>query len=180
MPEKRCDRALADGFRDATDHARWSDRWRGCYDVQSRLYREGGIVRTFRTRAQKGYEERHDVTLKAIDILAEIEAGNEPDMTIAELAKEYGTTRQAVYQKVHVALDDPVARLEQAEAEVEFRRKVLELVRGRANMSRAADKSILPAVATSGMADESPHHDDHVGEGDPEIFDPIHPLGKLH
>src|SRR5215218_9205916 len=53
-------------------------------------------------------------------------------------------------------------------------------LRGRANRSRAADRSILPAVATPGLADEPPHHDDHVGEGDPEIYDPILPLGTPH
>jgi transposase-like protein len=113
---------------------------------------------TFRTRAQKGYAERHEITLKAIEILADYH----PSTSITELAKEHGITRQAVYQYVHVALDDPEGRLAQAEAEVEFRREVFKLVRGRANSSRAADRSILPAVATPGLADEPPHHDDHV------------------
>ena len=123
----------------------------------------------------KSKEERREIVLKALKIQAGLS-----DKTMQDVANEHGITRQGVYEYLPFVTDDPEERLRQAEEEVEFRREVFKLVRGRANRSRAADRSIRPAVATPGLADEPPHHDDHVGEGDPEIFDPIHPLGKPH
>jgi transposase-like protein len=63
-------------------------------------------------------EKRNEIVLKALD----------PETNIAELAREYGISRQAVYEYLDYVLDDPEGRLSQAEEDLEFRREVLRLI----------------------------------------------------
>src|SRR5215218_10340031 len=53
-------------------------------------------------------------------------------------------------------------------------------LRGRANRLWFAGGSALPAVADPALSDEPSDHYDHVGERDPEVYDPILPLGTPH
>src|SRR5215218_3312676 len=53
-------------------------------------------------------------------------------------------------------------------------------LRGRANRLWFAGGSALPAVANPALSDEPPNHYDHVRERDPEVYDPILPLGTPH
>ena len=69
--------------------------------------------------AKLSNEERRDVILKAL----------QPGSNITQIACEHGITRFAIYQYFRHALDDPKQRLQDAEAEAAFRRKVWELVR---------------------------------------------------
>src|SRR2546423_297400 len=45
-------------------------------------------------------------------------------------------------------------------------------LRASANRSRSARRSSLPTVAGPDFSDESPHDDDYIGEGDPEVDPP--------
>src|SRR3954470_2799979 len=45
-------------------------------------------------------------------------------------------------------------------------------LRASANRSRSARRSSLPTVAGPDFSDESPHDDDYIGEGDPEVDHP--------
>src|SRR5215208_5537551 len=51
------------------------------------------------------------------------------------------------------------------------------IFRACANRLWFAGGSVLPAVANPALPDEPPDHYDHVGEGDPEVYDPTLPLG---
>src|SRR3954447_6282266 len=53
-------------------------------------------------------------------------------------------------------------------------------LRGRANRSGSAIRSTLPTVVGPGFSDEPPHDDDHVREGDPEVYDSPFPLSAPH
>src|SRR5215211_9023751 len=53
-------------------------------------------------------------------------------------------------------------------------------LRGRANRLWFAGGSALPAVANPALSDEPSNHYDHVRERDPEVYDPILPLGTPH
>ena len=53
----------------------------------------------------------------------------EPNANISEIARRYGISRQRVYQLLENALIDSKEKLREAEREVEFRRRVLELTR---------------------------------------------------
>jgi transposase-like protein len=53
----------------------------------------------------------------------------EPNANISEIARRYGISRQRVYQLLENALIDTKEKLREAEREVEFRRRVLELTR---------------------------------------------------
>ena len=46
----------------------------------------------------------------------------------AEVGREYGLPRQAVWKYLDTVLDDPEARYEEAKKEVKFRKEVLEMV----------------------------------------------------
>jgi transposase-like protein len=67
----------------------------------------------------KSKQERREIVLKALD----------PETNITQLAREHGITRGGVYAYLNYALDDPEGRVKEAEEEVEFRRKVWDLVR---------------------------------------------------
>jgi len=69
--------------------------------------------------AKLSNEERRDVILKAL----------QPGSNITQIAREHGLTRRAIYNYFKYVLDDPKQRLQDAEAEAAFRRKVWELVR---------------------------------------------------
>ena len=69
--------------------------------------------------AKLSNEERREVILKAL----------QPGSNITQIARDYGLTRWAIYDYFKYVLDDPKQRLQDAEAEVAFRRKVWELVR---------------------------------------------------
>ena len=81
----------------------------------------------------KPVEERREIILEALKILR---GDSREFASIQELAEDHGMTRQGVHAYFDWALDDPEGRLRQAEEEVEFRREVVKLVRGRANRSR--------------------------------------------
>ena len=49
-------------------------------------------------------------------------------VNISELARRYGIRRQRVYQLLEDAVTDPKGKLREAEREVAFRKRVLELV----------------------------------------------------
>src|SRR3954468_8407479 len=49
---------------------------------------------------------------------------------------------------------------------------ILSILRASANRSRSARRSSLPTVAGPDFSDESPHDDDYIGEGDPEVDHP--------
>src|SRR5215212_7486335 len=51
------------------------------------------------------------------------------------------------------------------------------LLRGCANRSWSARRPSLPPIAAPRFSDESPHDDDHLREGYPEVNDPPSPLG---
>src|SRR5215207_115410 len=44
-------------------------------------------------------------------------------------------------------------------------------LRACANRSRSSGRSVFPAVVNPGFSDQSPHNDDRVGKGDPEVDD---------
>jgi len=67
----------------------------------------------------KPKQERKEIILKALT----------PGANISHIAREHGISRQSVYAYLEWVTDDPEGRLRQAEDEVEFRRKVWELVR---------------------------------------------------
>jgi len=52
-----------------------------------------------------------------------------PNANISEIARRYGISRQRIYQLLENALIDTKEKLREAEREVEFRRRVLELTR---------------------------------------------------
>src|SRR3954471_14239875 len=54
---------------------------------------------------------------------------------------------------------------------------VLYGLRGRANRLWSAGGSALPTVANPALSDEPPNYYDYVRERDPEVYDPILPLG---
>jgi transposase-like protein len=56
-------------------------------------------------------------------------AALEPDANISEIARRYGIRRQRIYQLLEHCLTDPRSKLREAEREVAFRRRVLELTR---------------------------------------------------
>src|SRR5215207_2192963 len=51
------------------------------------------------------------------------------------------------------------------------------LLRASANRLRSAARSSFPAVAGPSFSDESPHDDDHLREGQPEVDDLLPALG---
>src|SRR5918994_2280378 len=53
-------------------------------------------------------------------------------------------------------------------------------LRACANRSWLSGGSALPTVTNPAFPDKPSHHDDHVGEGDPEVYDPTLPLGTPH
>src|SRR5918994_7173742 len=53
-------------------------------------------------------------------------------------------------------------------------------IRACANRSWLSGGSALPTVTNPAFPDKPSHHDDHVGEGDPEVYDPTLPLGTPH
>src|SRR3954447_5909388 len=57
---------------------------------------------------------------------------------------------------------------------------VLYGLRGRANRLWSAGGSALPTVANPALSDEPPNYYDYVRERDPEVYDPILPLGTPH
>jgi transposase-like protein len=56
-------------------------------------------------------------------------AALEPNSNKSEIARRYGIRRQRIYQLLGAALTDPKGKLRQAERELAFRRRVLELSR---------------------------------------------------
>jgi transposase-like protein len=62
-------------------------------------------------------EERRAVVMAAL----------EPNANKSEIARRYGIRRQRIYQLLENALIDPKGELSEAEREVAFRRRVLEL-----------------------------------------------------
>ncbi len=52
----------------------------------------------------------------------------EHDVNISELARRYAISRSRVYQLLEEAVTDPKGKLREAEWEVAFRKRVLELV----------------------------------------------------
>ena len=52
-----------------------------------------------------------------------------PNANISEIARRYGINRQRIYQLLENALIDSKEKLREAEREVAFRRRVLELTR---------------------------------------------------
>jgi transposase-like protein len=52
-----------------------------------------------------------------------------PNANISEIARRYGISRQRIYQLLENALIDSKEKLREAEREVAFRRRVLELTR---------------------------------------------------
>jgi len=63
-------------------------------------------------------DERRTVVLAAL----------ERDVNISELARRYAISRSRVYQLLEDAVTDPKGKLREAEREVAFRKRVLELV----------------------------------------------------
>ena len=55
-------------------------------------------------------------------------AALEHDVNISELARSYAISRSRVYQLLEEAVTDPKGKLREAEREVAFRKRVLELV----------------------------------------------------
>ena len=55
-------------------------------------------------------------------------AALEHDANVTELARSYGVSRARIYQLMERATFDPKCQLEEAEQEVAFRRRVMELV----------------------------------------------------
>ena len=53
----------------------------------------------------------------------------EPNANISGIARRYGISRQRIYQLLENAIIDSQEKLREAEQEVEFRRRVLELTR---------------------------------------------------
>jgi len=56
-------------------------------------------------------------------------AALQPKANKSEVARRYGISRGRVYQILGSALTDPKGKLREAEREIEFRRRVLELSR---------------------------------------------------
>src|SRR5215211_3333514 len=54
------------------------------------------------------------------------------------------------------------------------------ILRACANRSWSTLGSSLPTVVDPGFSDESPHDDDHLGEGDPEVDDRPPAFGAPH
>jgi hypothetical protein len=50
-------------------------------------------------------------------------------------------------------------------------------IRACVNRSWSADGPAFPAIVSPGFPDESPHDDDYVGKGDPEVDHSPFPLG---
>jgi transposase-like protein len=59
---------------------------------------------------------------------AVVMAALESNANISEIARRYGIRRQRVYQILESAMIDPKEKLREAEKEVAFARRVLELV----------------------------------------------------
>src|SRR5215212_4742352 len=53
-------------------------------------------------------------------------------------------------------------------------------LRACADRSWPTRRSAFPTVAAPGFPDQSPHYDHHVGEGNPEVDHPPHPLRTPH
>ena len=64
-------------------------------------------------------DERRAVVMAALEIGA----------NKSEIARRYGIRRQRIYQLLEDALTDPKSKLREAEREVAFRKRVLELTR---------------------------------------------------
>ena len=64
-------------------------------------------------------EERREIILEALQLGANLSA----------IAREHGINRNTIYKYFRYALKDPKQRMQDAEAEATFRRKVWELVR---------------------------------------------------
>lgn len=64
-------------------------------------------------------EERRAVVMAALAL----------NSNVSEIARRYAIRRQRIYQLLESALTDPKGKLREAEREVEFRRRVLELAR---------------------------------------------------
>jgi hypothetical protein len=79
---------------------------------------------------------------------------------------------EVVEQNVGTGIRVPTV-YEQTEAS----RAEVRILRACANRLWFAGGSVLPAVANPALSDEPPDHYDHVGEPDPEVYDPILPLG---
>jgi transposase-like protein len=75
-------------------------------------------VRTERVSSKLTPDERRAVVMAAL----------EPNANISEIARRYGIRRQRVYQLLEDALLDPKEKLREAGKELEFRRRVKELV----------------------------------------------------
>src|SRR5215212_2941650 len=56
----------------------------------------------------------------------------------------------------------------------------LKPLRACADRSWPTRRSAFPTVAAPGFPDQSPHYDYHVGEGNPEVDHPPHPLRTPH
>jgi transposase-like protein len=67
----------------------------------------------------KNAQERREIILEAL----------RPGANLSKIAREHGIQRRAIYNYFKYALDDPKQRMQEAEAELAFRRKVWELVR---------------------------------------------------
>src|SRR5215212_3560837 len=57
---------------------------------------------------------------------------------------------------------------------------LLKRLRACADRSWPTRRSAFPTVAAPGFPDQSPHYDHHVGEGNPEVDHPPHPLRTPH
>jgi transposase-like protein len=73
----------------------------------------GGIV------SKLSNEERRQIILEAL----------QPGANITQIARDHGISRRAIYKYFDYALDNPKQRMQDAEEEAAFRRKVWELVR---------------------------------------------------
>jgi transposase-like protein len=69
--------------------------------------------------AVKTPDERRQIILEAL----------QPDANTSKIAREHGISRFTIYKYFDHVLDDPKARMHDAEEEAAFRRKVWELVR---------------------------------------------------
>ncbi len=80
-------------------------------------------------RDRGGKTEHMSPKLTPEDRRAVVMAALEPNSNKSELARCYAIRRQRIYQLLESAMSDPKGKLREAEREVAFRRRMLELTR---------------------------------------------------
>jgi DNA-directed RNA polymerase specialized sigma subunit len=78
---------------------------------------------------QQGKKEHMSQKLLPDEQRAVVMAALQYGSNKSEIARNFGISRQRIYQLLESAMNDPKGKLREAEREVAFRRRVLELTR---------------------------------------------------